>query len=88
MGKCKFNKEWLPIYKWLREVTNDNEKANCIFSNKVFTIANKGIANKKQHQQSGSHLINEQNATKSVTIDSIFPSKIFSLFVCCYYFVH
>lgn len=88
MGKCKFQKDWLAEYKWLEQVKNDTEKAKCKLCNKGFSVANKGIANVKQHQQTSTHQSKENAAANTVAIDRAFQSKIVNLFdyrCCCFH---
>lgn len=74
--KCKFSKDWLSTHKWLEEVKDDQGKAKCKLCNSVFSIANKGAADLKQHLLSRTHQSNESAAANTASIDKLLESKV------------
>lgn len=38
LGKCVFNRKWIPKYKWLSEVKCDKNKAYCTWCRKIIEL--------------------------------------------------
>ncbi|XP_055307724.1 uncharacterized protein LOC129571876 [Sitodiplosis mosellana] len=75
MGKCYFNKEWIPQYKsWLAESKLGRENAYCKLCKRDFSIVNKGIADVKQHMGTNVHQMYENAASKTVAINRLFQT--------------
>lgn len=53
--KSKFNKKWLKIYPWVREVDDDVYKAYCTLCKCEIKVDTRGIGSVRQHKDAAKH---------------------------------
>lgn len=53
--KCKFNKKWLKLFQWVREVDDDIHKAYCKVCKSEIKIHVGGVTSLTQHKNTAKH---------------------------------
>lgn len=67
---CKFQKEWVETYTWLKEVKDNPQKAKCTLCPSTFLIGSRGISDVTKHMETAKHKgkVADQAGSKSIVL--------------------